>query len=106
MEPVSQPATVNLPGSYQSEAGCAADWDPACALTQAAWDARSGGWILRLAALPAGEYAVKVVHDGGWDVNYGENGEPGGANIPVSHDGGPLAFRYDPATHLVTVVQP
>jgi glycosidase len=103
--PATQPASVNFPGTFQSEAGCPGDWDPACAATSAAWDARSQGWILRVASLPAGEYSFKAALNGSWDVNYGENGAPDGPNIGLSHDGGPVALRYDHSTHLVTVVQ-
>jgi hypothetical protein len=32
--PAQVPATVGIPGSYQSESGCAGDWDPGCPATQ------------------------------------------------------------------------
>ena len=38
------PASVTLAGSLQSELGCAADWDPACAATHLAYDANDGAW--------------------------------------------------------------
>ncbi|BCT74695.1 hypothetical protein SCMU_05370 [Sinomonas cyclohexanicum] len=102
--PVTQPAAVNLPGTYQHLAGCTGDWDPACAATSAVWDARSQGWILRLASLPAGSYSFKVALNGSWDVNYGTNGVENGPNIGFDHGGGPVAFRYDHTTHLVAIV--
>ncbi|WP_077491041.1 alpha-amylase family glycosyl hydrolase [Sinomonas mesophila] len=103
--PVAQPDSVNFPGTYQSEAGCPGDWDVECAATAATWDARAQAWILRLDVLTAGEYSFKVALNGSWDVNYGENGVANGPNIELSHDGGPLALRYDHSTHLVTAVQ-
>ncbi|WP_413249796.1 alpha-amylase family glycosyl hydrolase [Sinomonas flava] len=102
--PVTQPASVNFPGTYQHLAGCAGDWDPACPATSAAWDPRSQGWILRAASLPAGSYSFKAALNGSWDLNYGVGGALNGPNIGFDHPGGAIAFRYDPATHLVTVV--
>ncbi|ASN50887.1 alpha-amylase family glycosyl hydrolase [Sinomonas sp. R1AF57] len=102
--PVTQPASVNLPGTYQHLAGCAGDWDPACPATSAVWDPRSQGWILRLASLPAGSYSFKAALNGSWDLNYGVGGALNGPNIGFDHPGGAIAFRYDPATHLVTAV--
>jgi hypothetical protein len=36
---VPPPVTVNIPGSLQSELGCAGDWDPACEQTYLEYDA-------------------------------------------------------------------
>jgi hypothetical protein len=103
-QPATQPSSVNFPGTYQHLAGCAGDWDPGCTATAATWDARSQGWILRLGSLPAGSYSFKAALNGSWDVNYGTNGALTGPNIGFDHPGGPVAFRYDPTTHLVTIV--
>ena len=35
----TNPASVTIAGSLQSEAGCAGDWDPACAGTHLTFDA-------------------------------------------------------------------
>jgi hypothetical protein len=32
--PAQVPASVGIPGSYQSEAGCPGDWDHGCPATQ------------------------------------------------------------------------
>ncbi|HUS95096.1 MAG TPA: extracellular solute-binding protein, partial [Patescibacteria group bacterium] len=60
---------VNVPGSYQAAAGCAADWDPACGLTDLT--VGDGGLWTASHALPAGDYEAKVALDGLWDVSYG-----------------------------------
>ena len=38
------PTSVTVAGSLQSEAGCPADWDPACATTHLAYDANDDVW--------------------------------------------------------------
>ena len=42
--PVASAASVTVAGSLQSEAGCAGDWDPACATTHLAYDTSDGVW--------------------------------------------------------------
>jgi hypothetical protein len=63
---------VNVPGSWQAASGvCEGDWDPACegsALTEV------DGMYTGSFELPAGDYEVKVAHEGGWDENYGVDG--------------------------------
>ncbi|MFG2820887.1 alpha-amylase family glycosyl hydrolase [Kitasatospora sp. NPDC048365] len=96
------PGAVSLPGTFDTEIGCSADWQPACAQAQLALLA-DGRWGATL-NLPAGSYEYKVAVDNGWTENYGANGAAGGANIALSvpAGGAAVAFRYDPATHLVT----
>ena len=50
------PASVGIPGSYQSEAGCGGDWDPACAATQLTYDANGDVWKNTFSITPAGGY--------------------------------------------------
>ena len=38
------PTSVTIAGSLQSEAGCAGDWDPACAATHLTYDATDDVW--------------------------------------------------------------
>jgi len=93
---------VGLPGSHQSEAGCAGDWDPACENTFMTDEDGDGIYTLVL-TLPAGEYAYKVAMNGGWDENYGANGEAGGADIVlVLAAETEVTFTYDSSTHIVT----
>ena len=91
---------VNLPGSYQSLAGCGADWDPACAATGMT-EGDDGMYTLTV-DLPAGEYEFKVALDGDWGVNYGSDGAQDGPNYPLVLDAdSTVTFVYDPETHLV-----
>ena len=94
---------VNLPGSYQNESGCGADWDPACEAT--AMQQGDDGLYTLTVELPAGDYEFKVALDGDWTVNYGSDGAQDGPNYPLSlASAGTVTFTYDPETHLVEVV--
>jgi len=93
---------VNVPGSYQDEAGCGADWDPACEAT--AMEKGEDGLYRLSVDLPTGEYEFKVALDGAWVVNYGSDGAQDGPNYALSLTAdGKVTFVYDPATHLVEV---
>jgi pullulanase len=97
-----QPASVTVAGSLQSELGCAADWQPDCAITHLAFDATDGVWEGTF-TLPAGSFEYKAALNDAWDVNYGLHATPGGANIPFNlAAGGPVKFYYDDATHWIT----
>ncbi len=91
---------VNLPGSYQSKAGCGADWDPACEAT-ALVEGDNGMYTLTT-DIPAGDYEFKVALDGDWTVNYGSDGAQDGPNYVLSLAAdSTVTFTYDPETHLV-----
>jgi len=45
---------------------------------------------------------VKAAINGSWAENYGLGGVANGSNIVLKHDGGPVTFRYDPASHLLS----
>jgi pullulanase len=98
------PASVGIPGSYQSEAGCAGDWDPACAATQLAYDPNGDIWRNTFSITPAGAYEYKVALNGSWDVNYGLRAQQNGPNIPLATTASPqgVTFYYDHKTHWVT----
>ena len=97
------PAAVGIPGNYQSEAGCAGDWDPACAATQLVYDANGDIWRNTFNVAPGGAYEYKVALNGSWDVNYGLHALQNGPNIPLAL-AAPQAvtFYYDHKTHWVT----
>ncbi|WP_255769295.1 alpha-amylase family glycosyl hydrolase [Pseudarthrobacter sulfonivorans] len=97
-----QPQAVAIAGSLNSELGCASDWEPACDQAQLTLDPASQVWKLAVTALPAGTYEFKAALNRGWEVNYGADGAPNGGNISYKHDGGPVTFRYDHTTHLLT----
>ena len=97
---------VNVPGSYQAQAGCTGDWLPDCEATAMA-KGDDGIWRSGPFALTAGDYEGKVAMDGGWDLNYGVDGVAGGDNYKFSLAAdGEVSFEFDPATNLMTVVLP
>lgn len=95
---------ITLPGSFQSELGCAGDWAPDC-LASMMFD-RDGDGVFQFTTddLPTGSYEVKVAHGRSWTENYGAGGAPGGANITFSASAGKVVtFRYTLETHVLTV---
>jgi glucan 1,4-alpha-glucosidase len=96
------PTSVTVAGDLESEAGCAGDWDPACAATHLAYDASDDVWQQTF-SLPAGNYQYKAALNNSWDENYGLHAVPGGDNIPLNL-GAPTSvkFYYDHKTHWVT----
>ena len=94
-----QPAYVALPGGFNSEIGCAGDWDPYCGLAQMTLSA-DGLWYASY-LLPTGDYEFKIAYDRNWDENYGVGGMRDGANMSFSvADPSTVYFRYDPTSHL------
>ncbi|MDQ0863105.1 alpha-amylase family glycosyl hydrolase [Arthrobacter globiformis] len=96
-----QPDSVTVAGSLNSEMGCPDDWQPACEAAFMAFNPADRLWKLT-ADLPAGQYEFKAAINGSWDENYGQDGAPNGSNIVLNHDGGPVTFRYDHTTHVIT----
>ena len=93
---------VNLPGTFQSVAGCGADWDPACEAT--AMVEGDDGLFTLTTDLPAGDYEYKVALNGDWTVNYGSDGAQDGPNYALSlAEDSTVTFTYDPETQLVEV---
>lgn len=98
----SMPDSVTIAGTIQSVLGCAGDWDPACTNTALTFDAEDQLWAGTF-TLPAGDYEYKAALNGTWDVNFGGNAEPGGANIPLSlADETAVTFYFDSNTGWVT----
>ncbi|MFL6066136.1 MAG: glucodextranase DOMON-like domain-containing protein [Gaiellaceae bacterium] len=95
------PTSVTIAGSLQSEAGCAGDWDPACAATHLTYDANDDVWQGTF-TLPAGDYEYKAAVNNAWDENYGRHAVGGGDNILLSAPGGPVKFYYDHKSHWVS----
>lgn len=90
---------VTVPGSHNSEMGCAGDWTPAC--EAAKLTKRADGIYSGTFDLPAGDYEYKVAINGSWDLSYGANGAVDGPNIAYTAPGGPVTFYFDPVTHQV-----
>lgn len=98
---VQQPESVTVAGSLNSEMGCPEDWQPACTAAFMTLDPADRLWKLTT-DLPAGTYEFKAAINGSWAENYGQDGAPGGMNIVLNHDGGPVTFRYSHSTHVIT----
>lgn len=102
---IANPLTgmVNVPGSYQAQAGCPGDWQPECAVT-AMKKGDDGKWTSGPFSLKAGDYEVKVALDGSWTTNYGSDGKQDGPNykFTLAKDG-TVEFVFDPETKLLTI---
>ncbi len=93
---------VNVPGSWQDEAGCPGEWQPDCETT--ALTEGEDGLFTGTFEIPAGDYEAKVALDGGWTINYGVDGVLDGDNYQFSLAAdGSVTFTYDPATNLLTI---
>ncbi|HLY24918.1 MAG TPA: alpha-amylase family glycosyl hydrolase [Aggregatilineales bacterium] len=100
--PIPPPSQVVVPGSMQTQLGCANNWDPACANTALTYDSNSDVWDATF-AVPAGNWEYKVALNGNWNVNYGQNATPGGANIPLNlANSTSVKFYFDNKTHWIT----
>jgi maltose-binding protein MalE len=102
---IANPLTgmVNVPGSYQAAAGCAADWAPDCKVT-AMTKGDDGLWHSGPFNLVAGSYEGKVALDGTWTTNYGSDGKQDGPNYAfVLAADGTVEFSFDEATKLLTI---
>lgn len=100
-DPVAQPGAVSVPGTHNSEMGCAADWEPACAGAQLTLDPNDQIWKGTF-TIPAGTYGYKYAIDNSWTENYGAKGIRDGANIDYETPDGTVSYYYDHATHWGT----
>jgi pullulanase-type alpha-1,6-glucosidase len=96
------PSMVTLAGSLQSELGCPGDWQANCAATHLTAVAGQPEVFHGTFIVPAGSYEYKVALNDAWTENYGANGAPGGANIPLTAPGGAVTFTYDHRTHVIS----
>ncbi|NHA67407.1 pullulanase X25 domain-containing protein [Phycicoccus flavus] len=96
---------VTAPGAFQSELGCAGDWDPSCMRPWLQDKDGDGVYTWATVRIPAGTYEFKIAHGLSWDENYGDGGAPNGGNLSVTvpSDGARTTFVYDSATHVTTV---
>ncbi len=96
---------ATAPGNFQSELGCASDWDPGC-LRSWLQDADGDG-VARFSTstLPPGAYEFKVAIDEAWDENYGAGGVLNGPNVSfsVATFGDVVTVSYDETSHAVEV---
>lgn len=99
--PVTQPASVTIAGTLNSELGCGGDWDPACAAAHLTLDPKDQVWKGTF-TLPAGTYEYKAALNDSWDENYGAEAVRNGGNISLTSTGQPITFYYDHRRHHVT----
>lgn len=98
----TDPASVTIAGSLQSESGCSGDWLPDCAATQLTYDANDDVWQGSF-SVPAGNWEYKAPLNDNWSENYGQNAARDGANIPLNLAAPTsVKFYYDHKTHWVT----
>ncbi|NJC23354.1 pullulanase-type alpha-1,6-glucosidase [Arthrobacter pigmenti] len=96
------PGSVTLVGSLQSELGCPGDWQPECAASILNEVEGSPGTYSGTFDVPTGDYAYKAALNGSWAENYGDGGAAGGADIPLTAQGGQITFTYNHSTHVIT----
>lgn len=97
------PIMAVLFGSFQSELGCTADFDPSC-LRSWLEDIDGDGIYSFSALLPAGSYDAKIAINESFDENYGQGGVAGGLNITFVSDGRrTMRFEYCSVTHLLGI---
>jgi glycosidase len=98
--PATQPGSVAIAGTLNSEQGCPADWAPDCDAAQMTLDATDKIWKKKV-TIPSGPYAYKAALDRSWTENYGQGGVRDGGNISFETTG-TVNFYYDPTTHWAT----
>ena len=101
----AQGPIVTVPGTFQSELGCPADWAADCMRPWLTDQDGDGTFTWSTTKIGAGNYEAKVAHGLSMDENYGAGGTPDGANIPIAvpGDGLVVTFSYALSSHLLTV---
>ncbi len=95
---------VTVPGSFQTELGCAGDWDPTCLGSWLQDVDGDGVFTMETDTLGAGAYEAKVAIDEAWDENYGAGGVAGGANIAFTVEpNSVVTFSFESSTNILTV---
>lgn len=96
------PQIVAIAGTFQSELGCAGDWNTDCENTYLSLDSNSLLWRGSF-LLPPGNHEYKVALNGSWTDNFGLGGEYYGPNIPLTLAEETLVtFYYSHETYFVT----
>ena len=90
---------ITVPGSFQSELGCSADWAPACMRPWLQDKDGDGVYALATTRIPAGTWEFKVAHGLTFDESY----PAGNLSVTVPADGARTTFLYDRSTNEVTV---
>ena len=95
---------ANVPGDYQSQLGCG-EWAPSCLRSWLQDPDGDGVYVFGTTAIAPGDYEAKVALNQSWDLNYGADGAPDGANIAfsVSEEGSYIEFQFDTATNVLSI---
>jgi pullulanase-type alpha-1,6-glucosidase len=97
-------AIFTVPGNFNSEIGCAGDWQPECLRTLMSDADGDGIFTFVTDNIPPGSYEFKVATNESWsNPNYGIGG--GGANVPftVVVGGLPVTFSFNRNTSTPSV---
>lgn len=92
---------VTLAGSFQSELGCASDFQPGC-LRSWLQDIDGDGLYTLRSLLPVGDYSTIVTINESFDELYGVGGTLNGGNIDFTASGGNVNFCYDSRSHVLS----
>ncbi len=92
-----------IPGSFNSEIGCAGDWAPDCLATLMTDVDGDGIFTYVTSAIPAGSYEFKIATNESWsNPNYGQGG--GGNNVPFTVPAnGIVTISFNTATNTPSV---
>ena len=95
---------ATVAGSFQSELGCAGDWQPDC-LRSWLQDPDADGVYTFSAVVPGGDYDALVAIGETFNESYGLGGVPSGPNIPftVPSGGAEMRFVYDSVSQILTI---
>ena len=97
---------ITADGSFQSELGCPADWQPECMVTWLQDPDGDGTFELSLNGLPAGSYGVKATHGLSLTESYGRGGLPTGGVVrqhPALADADALVLTKNAARDAAAV---
>ncbi|WPB78414.1 pullulanase-type alpha-1,6-glucosidase [Archangium violaceum] len=98
----AEPPRVTLVGSFQSELGCSADGDAACAVTDLTYEAEDDVFQKSF-NLPAGTHTYRVAIDGGTGGIYGAGAALDGPEISLTlATAGSVKFYFDTKSHWAT----
>lgn len=95
-------SSVTVFGDFQSELGCASDFQADCALTKLTYDANDDVWQGTF-SIPAGSWHYKAALNDDAAQNYGANAQPNGLSISLTLAAATVVkFYYDDKTHWIT----
>lgn len=99
LDTVNHPQIPVAAGSFQSELGCAGDWDPACVRSLLTDPDNDGIYTFSDSTLPAGDYEFKIAFNEAW------GGDIPGSNVlfTIADEGDTVTISWNSANDDVTV---